>query len=111
MLRGASLVIAAGGYPLVEAERAAGRALPSVLVPPGVDTDRFHPLDDDERAAARARLGLPTDGRLVVSLSRLVPRKGFDVLITPRPSSHRSAPTSSSPSAAPAATTTALSAS
>lgn len=81
VLRGASLVIAAGGYPLVEAERAAGRALPSVLVPPGVDTDRFHPLDDDERAAARARLGLPTDGRLVVSLSRLVPRKGMDTLI------------------------------
>jgi len=81
VLRRASLVIAAGGYPLLEAERAAGRALPSVLVPPGVDTDRFHPLDDDERAAARARLGLPTDGRLVVSLSRLVPRKGMDTLI------------------------------
>lgn len=81
VLRGASLVIAAGGYPLAEGERAAGRALPSVLVPPGVDTDRFHPLDKDERAAARARLGLPVEGRLVVSLSRLVPRKGMDTLI------------------------------
>jgi phosphatidyl-myo-inositol dimannoside synthase len=81
VLRGASLVVAAGGYPLAEAERAAGRALPSLLVPPGVDTDRFVPLSVSERAAARARLGLPADGRLVVSVSRLVPRKGMDVLI------------------------------
>ena len=81
VLRGASLVIAAGGYPLAEAERAAGRALPSVLVPPGVDTDRFVPLSDRERADVRERLGLPIEGRLVVSLSRLVPRKGMDVLI------------------------------
>lgn len=81
VLRGATLVIAAGGYPLAEGERAAARTLPSVVVPPGVDTERFHPLDLDERAAARARLGLPVDGRLVVSLSRLVPRKGMDTLI------------------------------
>ena len=81
VLRGAQLVIAAGGYPLAEGERAAGRALPSVLVPPGVDTERFRPLDDAERAEARQHFGLPADGPLVVSLSRLVPRKGMDVLI------------------------------
>ncbi|MGH9274894.1 MAG: glycosyltransferase family 4 protein, partial [Acidimicrobiales bacterium] len=81
VLRGAGLIVAAGGYPLAEAERAAGRALPSVLVPPGVDTDRFVPLTATERIAVRARLGLPTEGRLVVSVSRLVPRKGMDVLI------------------------------
>jgi phosphatidylinositol alpha-1,6-mannosyltransferase len=81
VLRGASLVVAAGGYPLAEAERAAGRDLPSVVVPPGVDTDRFVPLDDEQRHAARQRLGLPAQGRLVVSVSRLVPRKGMDVLI------------------------------
>ena len=81
VLRGASLVIAAGGYPLAEAERAAGRRLPSVLVPPGVDTERFVPLSEQERETARGRLGLPVEGRLVVSLSRLVPRKGMDVLI------------------------------
>jgi phosphatidyl-myo-inositol dimannoside synthase len=50
-------------------------------VPPGVDVDRFVPLDDAGRRAARARFGLPTDGQLVVSVSRLVPRKGMDVLI------------------------------
>ena len=81
VLRGADLVVAAGGYPLAEAERAAGRPLPSVVVPPGVDTQRFVPLDEGARATARSRLGLPADGRLVVSLSRLVPRKGMDVLI------------------------------
>jgi phosphatidylinositol alpha-1,6-mannosyltransferase len=81
VLRGSREVIAAGGYPAAEAERAARRGLPTTVVPPGVDVDRFHPLSADERAAARARLGLPVDGRLVVSLSRLVPRKGMDVLI------------------------------
>lgn len=81
VLLGADLVISGGGYPLAEAERAARRALPNVVVPPGVDTERFHPLDAAGRTAARARLGLPVDGRLVVSVSRLVPRKGMDVLI------------------------------
>ncbi len=81
VLRGAGLVVAGGGYPLAEAERAARRGLPSVLVPPGVDTDRFVPLDDAARAAARARFGLPPEGPLVVSISRLVPRKGMDVLV------------------------------
>ena len=33
------------------------------------------------RRKARAELGLPPDGPLVVSVSRLVPRKGMDVLI------------------------------
>ncbi len=81
VLRGAELVIAAGGYPAVEGEHAAGRPLPTVVVPPGVDVERFRPLDDAGRAAARVRLGLPVDGPLVVSVSRLVPRKGMDVLI------------------------------
>jgi phosphatidylinositol alpha-1,6-mannosyltransferase len=81
VLRGAGLVVAAGGYPLAEGERAAGAALPSVVVPPGVDTARFVPLDPADRRATRARLGLPTEGRLVVSVSRLVPRKGMDALI------------------------------
>ena len=81
VLREASLVIAGGGYPEAEATRAAGRELPTVCVPPGVDTEVFAPLGPGARAAARARLGLPVEGRLVVSVSRLVPRKGFDVLI------------------------------
>jgi phosphatidylinositol alpha-1,6-mannosyltransferase len=81
VLRGASEVIAAGGYPAAEAERAARRRLPVTNVPPGVDTGRFVPLDAEARAKARALFGLPEDGRVVVSLSRLVPRKGMDVLV------------------------------
>ena len=81
VLRGASLVICAGRYPAAEAERAAGRSLPTVVVPPGVDTDRFQPLDSAERASVRQELGLPVDAPLVVSVSRLVPRKGMDTLI------------------------------
>lgn len=52
-------------------------------VPPGVDTERFEP-DDGAREELRARYGLgerPT----VLCLSRLVPRKGQDVLIRSLP--------------------------
>jgi len=34
-----------------------------------------------KRSAARERLGLPVDAELIVSVSRLVPRKGFDTAI------------------------------
>ena len=81
VLRGAQVVVAAGGYPAAEAEWAAGRPLPVTVVPPGVDTQRFRPLDQMQRAKVRAQLGIPEDARLVLSVSRLVPRKGMDVLI------------------------------
>jgi phosphatidylinositol alpha-1,6-mannosyltransferase len=81
VLRGAGVVVAAGGYPADEAERAADRVLPITVVPPGVDGARFRPLDAARRAQVRRRFDLPTEGLLVVSVSRLVPRKGMDVLI------------------------------
>jgi phosphatidylinositol alpha-1,6-mannosyltransferase len=82
VLVGADLVIAAGGYPAQEARRLAGDELSKVVVvPPGVDVGRFHPLGREEIVAVRRRFGLPEDGRLVVAVSRLVPRKGMDVLI------------------------------
>jgi phosphatidylinositol alpha-1,6-mannosyltransferase len=81
VLRGAALVVAAGGYPLAEAERAAGRTLPAVVVPPGVDVDRFRPLDPDARADARRHFGWADDDVVVLGISRLVPRKGFDTLL------------------------------
>lgn len=74
-------VIAAGGYPAAEAERSLGRKLPTTIVPPGVDPDRIVPLGTDEGRAVRQKLGLPTEGPLVTSASRLVPRKGMDTLI------------------------------
>jgi len=81
VLRGARQVIACGNYPAAESVHAAGRELPITVVPPGVDTDRFRPLDPAERAAARAKFGVSDDALVVVGLSRLVPRKGFDTLI------------------------------
>ena len=81
VLRRARHIVAAGGYPAAEAEHAAGRSLPITVVPPGVDVERFHPLTDAERLAARASFGLPADAELIVGISRLVPRKGFDVAI------------------------------
>lgn len=81
VLREARIVIAAGGYPAAEAERAAGRPLPTVIVPPGVDPDRFRPSTAAERSRTRTRLGVDPDAFMVLGLSRLVPRKGFDVLI------------------------------
>jgi phosphatidyl-myo-inositol dimannoside synthase len=81
VLRRARRVISAGEYAAREAERAAGRELPVTVVPPGVDVEHFRPLDEQGRLAARQRFGLPGDAELVVSISRMVPRKGFDVAI------------------------------
>jgi phosphatidylinositol alpha-1,6-mannosyltransferase len=81
VLRGAAGVVAAGHYPARQAEQAAGDSLRGIVVPPGVDVDRFIPLADADRRAARKELGLDPDRPLVLGVSRLVPRKGFDVLI------------------------------
>ncbi|MGA0802397.1 MAG: glycosyltransferase family 4 protein, partial [Ilumatobacteraceae bacterium] len=81
VLRKARHVIAAGGYPAAEAERAAGRSLDITVVPPGVDLQRFVPLESDERSRARRDFGLAEDAEVVVGVSRLVPRKGFDTAI------------------------------
>ncbi|MDO9175905.1 MAG: glycosyltransferase, partial [Actinomycetota bacterium] len=81
VLRRARHIVAAGGYPAAEAEHAADRTLPITVVPPGVDTERFHPLTAAERSAARADFGIDDGAELVVSISRLVPRKGFDTAI------------------------------
>ena len=81
VLRGAEVVITAGRYSVAEAERAAGGPLPAAIVPPGVDVNRFKPLDAAQRRSARLRFGIPVDAPVVVSISRLVPRKGMDVLI------------------------------
>ena len=81
VLRGAEHVIAAGGYPAREGEHAAGRALPVTVVPPGVDTKRFVPVPEQDRAAVRARFGIAPDEEVVLGVSRLVTRKGYDTVI------------------------------
>ncbi len=81
VLRRARHVVSAGEYAAREAERAVGSTLPMTIVPPGVDVDRFVPLDAAARRTAREQFGLPVDAQVIVSISRLVPRKGFDVAI------------------------------
>ena len=81
VLQGATAVVAAGGYPAAQAARIAHRTLKGVLIPPGVDIDRFHPIDDATRVATRRQFGLDAARPLVLGLSRLVPRKGFDIVI------------------------------
>ena len=81
VMRGAAAVVAAGSYPAHAAADAAGRLIAGVVVPPGVDGERFHPVDAATRAATRVRFGLDPDRPLVLGVSRLVPRKGFDVVI------------------------------
>jgi phosphatidylinositol alpha-1,6-mannosyltransferase len=82
VLRRTSGVIAAGTYPARMVERTARRSLRGIIVPPGVDVARFRPMSGDEdRAAIRASFGINADRPLVLGVSRLVPRKGFDVLI------------------------------
>ncbi len=78
----AELIIAAGNYPARETRSIGGRKTPeTVIVPPGVDINRFYPLLGNERLVARARFGIAPESIAVVAVSRLVPRKGMDILI------------------------------
>jgi phosphatidyl-myo-inositol dimannoside synthase len=61
-----------------------GAADRMVRLVPGVSTDRFFPgCGGDE---LRAELGIPTDRPVLVSVARMVPRKGQDTLIRAMPS-------------------------
>lgn len=100
VLRGADLVISAGEYARAEGERAAGVSLPSVVIPPGVDSTVFVPPADAHRRALRQRFGFVSqttdiqewataatvkeaaeDEIVIAVVTRLVPRKGIHILI------------------------------
>jgi phosphatidylinositol alpha-1,6-mannosyltransferase len=81
VLTGAAGMVAAGEYVARVAARVAGRPIPTLVVPPGVDPTRFAPIEPEVRRAVRRRHGLDPDRPLVLGVSRLVPRKGFDVLL------------------------------
>ena len=51
------------------------------VVPPGVDLELFTPGGPGARRAARRRLGLPVDGRLLLFVGRIQPLKAPDVLV------------------------------
>jgi len=81
VLRAAAAVVAAGSYPARVATEGAARPLAGVVIPPGVDGTRFVPAEPEARAATRRQFGLDPERPLVLGVSRLVPRKGFDVVI------------------------------
>ncbi len=82
VLRRAHVAVCAGSFPEEEARRNAAEYLCPVLqVPPGVDTERFVPIDHDRRHDVRSKMGFSDEQFLVASYSRLVPRKGMDTLI------------------------------
>jgi phosphatidylinositol alpha-1,6-mannosyltransferase len=79
----ADVVTYVSHYTRTRFSSAFGRGAAFEHLPPGVDTDRFRP-DPAARARLRTRYGLgerPT----VVCVSRLVPRKGQDMLIRALP--------------------------
>ena len=80
-LAGAAVVISASGYAAAEARRLCPAMAPEDYIPPGVDVGRFVPLTGQRRAAARDRFGVAGGETLLLSVSRLVPRKGMDRLI------------------------------
>jgi D-inositol-3-phosphate glycosyltransferase len=49
-----------------------------VVVPPGVDLKRFHPID---RAEAKGRLGIPCGEHTILFAGRIEPLKGIDTLL------------------------------
>jgi glycosyltransferase involved in cell wall biosynthesis len=52
-----------------------------LIVPQGVDTAAFRPASDEERRAARRRLGIPESARVALFCGAIVQRKGVDVLV------------------------------
>lgn len=50
----------------------------AVVVPNGIDMRKFRPMD---RLEARAELGLPANGKIIISVGGLVKRKGFHRVI------------------------------
>lgn len=59
-----------------------GVPAPSVkAIPNGIDTARFAPASDAERAKLRSELGLPANTPIVVFVGRLEPVKNVDVLL------------------------------
>jgi phosphatidylinositol alpha-1,6-mannosyltransferase len=78
-----------GEYTRGRLTRALGTAATLRRLAPGVDTQQFHPGVDGK--AVRTRYGLD-DRAVIVCVSRLVPRKGQDVLIRALPRIRQQAP-------------------
>ncbi len=87
--RGNDVVTYLGDYQRVRLDRALHGLTHLERLAPGVDVDAFHPGVDG--GAVRKRHGL-SDRPVVVCVSRLVPRKGQDMLIRALPTIRRRVP-------------------
>lgn len=72
-LRSAGAVICVSGKLADEARQLGADPGRVHVIPNGVDREHFYPQD---KAQARKHLGLPADGRLLVTVAHLGPRKG-----------------------------------
>ncbi|MDT0529408.1 glycosyltransferase family 4 protein [Micromonospora sp. DSM 115977] len=87
--RGVDVTTYLGEYTRMRLERALHGVTELHRLAPGVDVDAYHPSVDGE--PVRLRLGL-ADRPVVVCVSRLVPRKGQDMLIRAMPEIRRRVP-------------------
>jgi phosphatidyl-myo-inositol dimannoside synthase len=87
--RGNDVVTYLGEYQRIRLDRALHGLTELHRLAPGVDVDTFHPGVDG--GAVRARHGL-SDRPVIVCVSRLVPRKGQDMLIRALPMVRRRVP-------------------
>ncbi|MFJ6196290.1 glycosyltransferase family 4 protein [Micromonospora sp. NPDC092111] len=87
--RNTDVVTYLGDYTRVRLERALHGVTELHRLAPGVDVDSYHSSVDGE--PVRVRLGL-ADRPVVVCVSRLVPRKGQDMLIRAMPAIRRRVP-------------------
>jgi phosphatidyl-myo-inositol dimannoside synthase len=87
--RGNDVVTYLGDYQQVRLARAIGGLTSLQRLAPGVDVDQFHPGVDG--SPVRARHGL-TGRPVIVCVSRLVPRKGQDMLIRALPAVRKRVP-------------------
>jgi len=65
-----------------------------VALPNGVNTERFHPITAEEKLQLRNELGVPADKKVLLFASRLIERKGYDIMLKAYKSIHIAFPNS-----------------
>jgi phosphatidylinositol alpha-1,6-mannosyltransferase len=83
-LRRADNVLANSRYTAEMAHKLGARKDSVIVVPPGIDPDQFSPGEPDQ--ALLSRYCIPPGTPVLLSLGRLVERKGFDLVIRALPS-------------------------
>jgi phosphatidylinositol alpha-1,6-mannosyltransferase len=78
------VIVAAGNYPrdvVLEGLKYFGLDKPIINIAPGVDWNKFSPADPEEKIKLKTQLNIDQTKFTILSVSRLVPRKGMDTLI------------------------------